>query len=149
MTLKESIYNACMLQVETNVKRLYHDLHELKLQASNETKSTAGDKHETALAMLQIEQEKTNRQLQEALLQKQFLQRLDISLAHKTCAVGSLVIANDTHYFLSIAIGKLVVNNVPVIVLSPQSPLGKCLLQKAVHDHFIWQGKQFLIQHIV
>jgi hypothetical protein len=39
-------------------------LADLKESGANETKSTAGDKHETALAMLQIEQANTRGQLQ-------------------------------------------------------------------------------------
>jgi hypothetical protein len=42
------------------VQKVLADLHH---SASNETKSTAGDKHETALAMLQLEQENKRQQL--------------------------------------------------------------------------------------
>jgi hypothetical protein len=53
-------------------------LNELNDSAKNETKSTAGDKHETALAMLQIEQENTRNKLKEIKEQKLQLDRIDI-----------------------------------------------------------------------
>ena len=55
---------------------LHQVLADLKESGTNETKSTAGDKHETALAMLQIEQANINAQLSDALDKKAVLKKL-------------------------------------------------------------------------
>ena len=70
MTLKQKVYNHYLQAVNDKIKELQQVLTELKESASNETKSTAGDKHETALAMLQIEQANVQGQLQEILNKK-------------------------------------------------------------------------------
>src|SRR5258706_14437730 len=70
MTLKQKIYNYYLGVINDKIKLFQKVLADLKESGSNETKSTAGDKHETALAMLQIEQANVRTQLQEASEQK-------------------------------------------------------------------------------
>ena len=103
-------------------------LANLKESGSNETKSTAGDKHETALAMLQIEQANTRGQLQEALLQKAALEKIDPAISATMIVNGSLVKTNRGYLFMSIAAGKIAIDDISVISLSPQSPLGQKLM---------------------
>ena len=103
-------------------------LTDLKESGSNETKSTAGDKHETALAMLQIEQANTRGQLQELLVQKAMLKKLDPALSAAMIVNGSLIKTNRGYLYMSVALGKAVINDITVMALSPQSPLGQKLL---------------------
>ncbi len=67
MTLKQKVYDHYMQVVNDKLRSLQKVLADLKESGSNETKSTAGDKHETALAMLQIEQANVGSQLQDVL----------------------------------------------------------------------------------
>ena len=59
--------------------------------SKNDAKGSAGDKHETALSMMHLEQEKLNHKLKEVLEQKTILDKIDSSLIHNTITVGSLV----------------------------------------------------------
>ncbi len=59
MTLKQKIHGHTLEIINAKISLLQKVLADLKESGSNETKSTAGDKHETALAMLQIEQANT------------------------------------------------------------------------------------------
>ena len=70
MTFKQKIHEHYLQIASEKVQQLQQVLDDLKESGSNETKSTAGDKHETALAMLQIEQEHKRNQLKDAQLQK-------------------------------------------------------------------------------
>lgn len=103
-------------------------LADLKESGSNETKSTAGDKHETALAMLQIEQANTRAQLQELLAQKTTLESINPGLTATIIVNGSLVKTNRGYFFMSTALGKAIVAGISVIALSPHSPLGQKLM---------------------
>lgn len=103
-------------------------LNDLKESGTNETKSTAGDKHETALAMLQIEQANTRGQLQEVLLQKVALEKINPALSAQVIVTGSLIKTNRGYFFMSTALGKAVVEDITVMALSPQSPLGQKLM---------------------
>ena len=114
--------------LETKINGLQQQLNDLKESTANETKSTAGDKYETARAMLQIEQDNTRRQLQETLEQQSIFTSIDISISSNEIIRGSLVKTNKGYLFISVALGKIIVDGITIIALSPQSPLGKQLM---------------------
>lgn len=128
MQLKEKIHAACFKLVAEKIQILQNTLQELGEGAISDGKSSAGDKHETARAMMQLEQEKISRQLDELLIQKTALQKIDIALKSTQITKGSLVKTNKGYLFLSVPLGKLLVDGVEIIVLSPQSPLGLKLI---------------------
>jgi transcription elongation GreA/GreB family factor len=148
MTLKQKIYNHCVQSVNEKIQSLKNTLNELRESASNETKSTAGDKHETALAMLQIEQENTNRQLAEALAQKDILQKMDTAATPVVVSSGSLVATSRGYLFVSIALGKISIDGITAVVLSPQSPLGAKLKGLKAGDTAVVNGTEYVIESI-
>ena len=103
-------------------------LDDLKESAANETKSTAGDKHETALAMLQIEQANIGAQIQDIKQKKIALQKIDSKTSTYEIRNGSLIKTNKGYLFLSVALGKANIEGNSVVALSPQSPLGQKLI---------------------
>jgi hypothetical protein len=123
-------------------------LADLKESGTNETKSTAGDKHETALAMLQIEQANTRGQLQVAQEQKAALEKINPAIAAIEVVNGSLIKTNRGYLFLSIALGKAIIDNNTVIALSPQSPLGKKLMGLRIDDTTELNNNSYLILSI-
>ncbi|MDB5247601.1 MAG: hypothetical protein JWQ40_1995 [Segetibacter sp.] len=148
MTFKEKIYSGCVQLIRNKIGLLQNALADLKQSASNETKSTAGDKHETALAMLQIEQENINKQLTDALAQKLVLVKIDPAVRPVKIVNGSLVKTNKGYFFLSVALGKIVADEVTVIALSPQSPLGIKLMGLKENDSVIMNGTSYIIESI-
>lgn len=134
MTFKEKVYHHFLQSATEKINLLQKTLDDLKESGANETKSTAGDKHETALAMLQIEQANTRAQLKEAQEQKAVLEKINPALTPAVIVPGSLIKTSKGYLFLSTALGKAVVNNITVTALSPLSPLGKQL-------HHLQQGQ--------
>ena len=128
MTFKQKIYDQYRQMLETKISGLQQQHADLKESTANETKSTAGDKYETARAMLQIEQDNTRRQLQEVMEQQAAFSAIDISLISNEVIRGSLVKTNKGYLFISVALGKIIVDGIVVIALSPQSPLGQQLM---------------------
>jgi len=123
-------------------------LADLKESGSNETKSTAGDKHETALAMLQIEQANTRAQLEEVLAQKAALEKINPALSTHMIVNGSLIKTNRGWLFLSTALGKAMVESITVTALSPQSPLGIKLLGLTVSGVAEVNKNRYIIESI-
>lgn len=124
MQLKEKVHAACLQLIDTKIQALQSTLQELGEGALNDSKSSAGDKHETARAMMQLEQEKISKQLDELLNQKGTLQKIDTTLKSAQIVKGSLVKTNKGYLFLSVALGRLLVDGVTIMAISPQSPLG-------------------------
>jgi hypothetical protein len=148
MTNKQKIYKYYLQLVNDKVSRLQQVLADLKESGSNETKSTAGDKHETALAMLQIEQANTRGQLNDALAQKALLEKINPSLSASVIVNGSLVKTNLGYLFVSVALGKTVIENMVVIALSPKSPLGQKLMGLSVSGVAEINGNKYIIESI-
>ena len=148
MTLKQIIYDHYLQKINDRITQLQQVLADLKESGSNETKSTAGDKHETALAMLQIEQANTRSQLQEVSDQKVKLEKIDPALSAIVIVHGSLVKTNRGYLFISIAAGKITIDHSTVIALSPQSPLGQKLMGLKAGEKAAINNTVYIIEHI-
>ena len=146
--LKQKIYNHYLQVINDKVKSLQNILADLKESGTNETKSTAGDKHETALAMLQIEQANVRSQLKEVLEQKSTLEKINPALSPASIVNGSLVKTNRGYLFMSVALGKAVVDGTTVIALSQQSPLGKLLMGLKEGGSTVINSNSYVIESI-
>jgi transcription elongation GreA/GreB family factor len=123
-------------------------ISDLTIDAQNDAKGSAGDKHETALSMMHIEQEKLNHKLKEILDQKAILDKIDASANHTKIALGSLVQANGMLLFISAALPKISVEDKTIIAVSPQSPLGSKLMGNEVGFEFEINTTRYSIQSI-
>lgn len=148
MSLKQKVYDHYMQVVNERLISLQKVLADLKESGSNETKSTAGDKHETALAMLQIEQANVGAQLQDVLEKKAALEKIDPALSSAKIVNGSLVKTDKGYLFISVASGKATIDGNPVIALSPQSPLGQKLVGLSTGDVATINNTKYVIERI-
>jgi hypothetical protein len=148
MTLKQQIHHHYLQLINQKVQLLQQVLADLKESGANETKSTAGDKHETALAMLQIEQANTRGQLKEVLEQKATLEKINPALSAAVVVNGSLIKTSRGWLYLSTALGKAAVGDITVIALSPQSPLGIKLMGLTVEDIAEINNNRYVIERI-
>jgi transcription elongation GreA/GreB family factor len=147
--IKNKLFNKCQKLVEQKVDAIKNSLHEAQEAANNETKSSAGDKHETGRAMAQLETEKLSNQLTEALKLEQVLHRINPKQKHQLVALGSLVITNNGNFYLTVSLGKIEIDNQVYFAISPISPIGKLLLAKKEKDSFSFNGKPYIIEDVV
>jgi transcription elongation GreA/GreB family factor len=146
---KVDVQQTCFKQLDAKINALQLKMQEFHDMALNETKNTAGDKHETALAMLQIEQRNTYGQLSEFLKQRTVLESLDAHKSNSIVVLGSLVQSTQGWYYVSVALGKVVIDNTVIFALSTESPLGAVLLGLSVHDVIEFNGKQHQVLDIL
>ncbi|TDD96186.1 hypothetical protein [Flavobacterium cellulosilyticum] len=148
MTFKQKTHQYYLQLVQDRVDAFRDMISALTEDSKNDAKGSAGDKHETALSMMHIEQEKFNHKLKEVLAQKAILDKIDSTKITKTIIVGSLVTANGIHLYLCAALPKITIDGINVIALSPQSPLGNKLMGNAVGYAFEINGTKYLIESI-
>jgi len=142
------VYEYYFQVINDRISLLRQNLNDLKESSSNETKNTAGDKHETALAMLQIEQKNVGQQLADALDQKLMFGEINPSVLKKGISKGSLIKTNRGWLFLSVALGKAIIDGIAVIAISPRSPLGQKLIGLNVNDIAEINGVKYVIEDI-
>jgi hypothetical protein len=148
MTFKQKTHQYYQQLVQDREDAFRDMISALTEDSKNDAKGSAGDKHETALSMMHIEQEKLNHKLKEVLAQKAILDKIDPTTIAKTIIVGSLVKANGIYLYLSAALPKIAVDGTNVIALSPQSPLGNKLMGNEVGFSFEINGTKYLIENI-
>ncbi len=137
----EHYVNVLQTTIETTIRSLQKDLN-------SETKSSAGDKHETGRAMIQLEMEKAGKQLLSIQQMKTTLTKIDCSRNSTIASLGSLITTNLGTYFLCISLGQLKAEANNYFIISISSPIGKLLLGKKAGDLFLWNGRKIKIHKI-
>lgn len=148
MTFKQKIKTHYQNLLSEKINELRFMISDLARDAQNDAKGSAGDKHETALAMMHLEQEKLNQKLAENLNQKAIIDKIDTNSNHNKIALGSLVQANEMWFYISGAMPKIQLDDKTIIAVSSESPLGSQLLGKSEGDTIQINANKFLIKHI-
>lgn len=147
-SLKHKVLNYYKQQTDDRIDAFRDMIAELTQDAANDAKGSAGDKHETALSMMHLEQEKLNHKLSEFITQKGILEKINPEAVTTKVALGSLVKANNLHLFVSTALPKITVDGITVIALSPQSPLGNKLMGMETGSEFEISATKYIIEEI-
>ena len=149
MNLKHQILAYYQQQVDDRIDAFKDMIAALTEDASNDAKGSAGDKHETALSMMHLEQEKLNHKIGEFIEQKSVLEKINPDITSVKISLGSLVTANGLLLFVSAALPKITIEGKSVIALSPQSPLGQKMMGMEVGSTFEVNGTKYVVQEIV
>lgn len=147
--IKELILSRLQEVIDKKIKIAESAIDSAKESRDSDTKSSAGDKHETGRAMMQIEMEENQVQLSKALFLKQELSNINMKKEYKKVEFGSLVYTNQGNYFISIGIGKLEIEKEIYYSISLASPIGKLLQDKCIDDKIQFQEKEFIISNII
>lgn len=148
MTFKQEIKSHYQNLLSEKINELRFMISDLAQDAQNDAKGSAGDKHETALSMMHLEQEKFNQKLAEIIAQKNVVDKIDADAIHTKVALGSLVQTNEMLFYISAALPKIQLENKTIIAVSPQSPLGSQLMGKSLGDEVEINKNRFQIKAI-
>ena len=148
LKIKEALFSQCEAFVNKRLQTVEAVLSSNQKALQSETKSSAGDKHETGRAMLQLEMEKAGQQLAGIVQMKVVLAKVDVLKASKNACLGSVIVTSTACYFLSVSAGQLVVANKIYFAISVSSPIGKLLLGKQEKEVISFNGKVFEIKEL-
>ena len=133
ITIKHKLLDACTEYVQLRAQTIDEIISSNQKALSSETKSSAGDKHETGRAMLQLEMEKAGQQLASINQMKMVLAKINLD-ASTSAKLGSLIITDKANYFLAISAGEIKIESIIYYAISPSSPIGNLLLGKQTGD---------------
>ena len=138
MTLKESIHQVLRIQLKFRIDEIQNILDDLHLSGSRDAKSSAGDKHETGVAMAQLEQEKLRIQIYEFQKMEEIVQKINPSKTNSKINLGSLVETDKGWFYISVGLGSLTFNEQVIFAINPEAPFSKALIEKEKGDsiHF-------------
>jgi len=148
MTTKHQLYKFCESYAEERIIRIKKSINDIQESLSSETKSSAGDKHETGRAMLQLEREKLGQQLAEGERTKQVLAKVNPDQNSSSIGLGSWVKTSKADYFLAISAGEYKCEASSVYCISSGTPIGKLLIGRAVGDTIHFNGSEIKINSV-
>ncbi len=148
VTLKEKAFQFCQQSINDRIKRISLQIGEIQKALQSETKSSAGDKHETGRAMIQLEREKLGQQLLEAEKTKQILSKVNLTKDTTTVGLGSLVKTKKTNYYIAISAGEFKEGSNIIYCISAVTPIGRLLIGKKEKQVFSFKGANIEILEV-
>lgn len=146
--IKQHLYEQCVNFVEERFKKIQNQIQEIQESLTSETKSSAGDKHETGRAMLQLEREKAGQQLAEVEKLKEAISKIDPTKSSDIIGLGSVIITSKANYFIAISAGEFKVEPQSFFAISPNTPIGLLLMGKKVGEVVVFRDSNFVIESI-
>lgn len=145
---KIALKNTCLHLLNEKLNNLNQSLLEVNEASNLESKSSAGDKHETAKSMMQIEQEKIGKQIDQIRTQIDEVQRIQTDKKQTTLANGALIMTDQGNFYVATALGKILCDQKEYFVISLLSPIANAIL-KSDQKKFELNGKEYVINSIV
>tara|TARA_Y200000002_G_scaffold350531_1_gene327925 strand:+ start:126 stop:587 length:462 start_codon:yes stop_codon:yes gene_type:complete len=147
--IKKTLFNHCKTHLKKKMKVLEQLKKNLQRDLTYETKSSAGDKFETARAMIQLENEKLSNQIHEIELNYQKLNAIKDFQTSKSISLGSIIFTDKANYYIAIAADFFEVNSKVFYCISSQSPIGKLLIGKKINESIMFNDVQSTILEII
>ena len=149
LSLKKVLYEYCLNYVREKLATIQSAITTAQESANDDSKSSAGDKHETGRAMAQLEQEKLSGQLAENQKLLHILRTLDPGKTSSVIGTGSLVITDKGNYYIAISAGKISTGGEICFAVSAVSPIGKELIANTDQKEFSFNGQKYLIKKVL
>ncbi|MHC5201727.1 hypothetical protein [Myroides sp. LJL119] len=148
MTLKENLKRICLERLNDKIEAFQSIIEDLALDAQSDAKSSAGDKHETSLSMMHIEQENISKKIQENIALREIVRKIDDKRVSQQVEFGSVVKLNTVYLFLSAALPKIALEQDSVLAISMDAPIAKQLIGRKLHDSFVFNNCEFKVNHL-
>ncbi len=145
---KKALLIICKNLVSEKIRTIQLALKDIVESTNSETKSSLGDKHETARAKMQFEREKVGKQLELIELQMRELNRIDDTKISSIVGFGSVVETQTGLFFISVPLGKIEFDQRTIFGISPSSPLAQELYRRKIGDSFVFNNIQYTILNI-
>jgi len=146
--IKQQLHLKCQELLQNRLRVVEKSMNDIYNNLESETKSTAGDKHETGRAMLHLEREKLGHQLAIINNQLQVFNKINLEAQISRVVLGSLVYTTQANYFISVSMGELKAGKIRAYAISAMSPVGQALMLKAVDETVFYNNQKIKILKI-
>ena len=146
--MKKRVVDFITILIKDKTQLLKFELDSINKEKNNLKKSSAGDKFEISRALIQTEYDKIHNQLLIFKNQLRAIKSISLTDKKKKVGVGSFIKTNKSFYFISIGLGKQIIDNNAINIISLSSPIGKLLNNKKKGDKIVFNNKEELIENI-
>lgn len=146
--IKSAVKKHCVALVQDKIEQIKFSIRQASDSLHNETKSSAGDKYETAREMVQQDLSRYQNQLFEVNRELTLLQNLKDNVSTKI-EIGSLVRTSLRHIYVATGAGLQIIDELPVFCISAQSPLYRALEGRTMGETFIFRSQEEEVIEII
>ena len=131
------VKESCLNKLNSQIEELRNVLNQILIATSTDSKSSAGDKHETSVSMAQLEQEKLTNQIN--ILQSLYdsLLNINASTENITVRLGSLIETSIGWFYISVGIGKFDFQGIEIFAMNNNAPLAQKMKGKSKADFIL------------
>lgn len=147
LNFKIRLHHHCLAVAKDKIKEIQLAIIGQKEGAS--ANSSAGDKHNTELAMQHLEEEKKHQLLAVAIQNEKLLKQINSNKICEKVQLGALVSTNHGLFYFSAPVGKIIFEKKEVMLVSLASPLGKTLTNLSVKDITVFNGKNWILDDVI
>lgn len=136
-------------RLSSQIESLRRQILFLTEDALNDAKSSSGDKHETGLAMMHLEQEKLNAKLKEILEMQSVVLKLPEEKTVEKVVLGTIVKTDRALFYVSVAVPGIVYEGTSVICVSPSAPLIRAFWNQEKGSEIVFNNISYKILEIL
>jgi hypothetical protein len=148
-SFKKKVLEKCFGVIDQEILVATQNINSTKESLAEDTKSSAGDKHETSRAMTHLEIEKSEFALNNLRKTKSDLEKINPSIRNTTILFGSIFQTNTSWFFVSASVGKVKIDNIDIITISIFSPLFLALKELGKGDKKDFNGQLIEILNVL
>jgi hypothetical protein len=135
LALKAKLRLYCILMLRERLDNAEALINAAQESANNESKSSAGDKYETARAMGQIQKDMYLKQAQVIRQELLVAETTAVEIHRGSVKKGTVVLLNGLTIFICVGLGKKKIEEEIILFVSMESPLFKDVQKKQTGDH--------------
>ncbi len=147
--IKIELYDYCLRYIENLIALNKNALCGAQSAANDETKSTAGDKHDTARAMKQLETEAFGKRLNETMVQYKRLQLIDATREYNRVQPGALTLTSLGNFFVSTSADEMIINGTEYCMISTESPIYQTMQGCTAGSTFSFREKMVTVYEVM
>lgn len=145
---KIALKKRCIEILKQRIDASCNSVQNAQAAANEEDKSSAGDKYETGRAMSHLEKDMYARQLAANKSDMASLNLIDCEQTYHSVMPGCLVKCTGTSFFIAAGLGKIMVGQETIFLLSYHAPLARLLCDKKIGDTLSFNGRELLIEDL-
>jgi len=146
MDLKKRLVELCISRQQRTAAELQHEVDET-LRLSNEY-GAPKDRYDPYRTKLMNQNNLFAQQLEQANTLLITLQKIPLDKEIDTVEFGAVVITNKQKIFVSVGLGKIMLNEETYYAVSPIVPIFEAMRGKKAGDTFVFNGQTFEIKDV-
>ena len=146
---KKNLVSAVVDILENKIAEIEKAIENIQASVNEETKSSMGDKYEVGRVMAQNEREMLEVQLGEHKREMEILNTVNFFQKFDEVRLGALTETSMGKFLIGVSLGKITFEGESIMLISPNSPIGKELIGKTLNQSFDFKGKPVKILSVI